>query len=330
MTKIRTAAVGLGVMGQNMIRNNLFKYPDDIELVAVCESNEDALRKFAEANPSVRTYNDYQQLLDKEQGIELLYIAVPPSKHHEVVLAAISKRIHVFCEKPLANSLEEAKEMLDAATGAGVLHAIHFMMPLFPSSVKLQRLLAEGAIGQVTSIDLILEFPQWPRAWQNNPWIASRREGGFILEVGIHWIHLIHKIFGPITHVRSNVNYPADANASEIEAEATLTLHNNVNIQLTGTTKAEKERVSMVIHGEQGVLALENWGDLFMGEAEGSLQPVPADEADNQLPVISHIIRKLKGEQSTIFDFNDGYRAQLVLEALRNPADGTISIDPNE
>ncbi|WP_308637130.1 Gfo/Idh/MocA family protein [Paenibacillus silvisoli] len=323
MTKIKTAAIGLGVMGQDMIRLNFSKYPDDMELVAVCESNENTLRAFADANPNVRTYTDYRQLLEEEK-LDLLYVAVPPSKHHEVVLAAIAKKIHVFCEKPLANSLEEAKSMLDAAVQAQVVHAVHFLMPLFAGSVKLQRLLAEGAIGQVTSIDLILQFPQWPRAWQKNPWIASRHEGGFLLEVGIHWIHLIQRLFGPIANVQSSVNYPADAAASEIDAQATLTLHNNVNIQLTGTTKADKERVSMVIHGDQGVIALENWSSLFMGETEASLQPVPVDDADNQLPVIGQIIRRLKGQQAAIFDFNDGYQAQAVLEALRNPSQSQL------
>ncbi|AZN39008.1 Gfo/Idh/MocA family protein [Paenibacillus albus] len=325
MNTIKTAAVGLGVMGQNMIHNNLYKYPDDIVLVAVCESNKNTLRAFAESNPDVRTYSDYRELLDNEK-VDLLYIAVPPSKHHEVVHAALRKQIHVFCEKPLANSLEEAKSMLDAAVQAEVLHAMHFMMPLFPGSLKLQKLVEEGAIGLVTSIDLILQFPQWPRAWQNNPWIASKHEGGFLLEVGIHWIHLIQTIFGPITHVQSNVSYPADAQASEVEAEATLTLHNGMKIHLTGTTRAEKERVSMVVHGDKGKLALENWSNLFMGEAEDALQAVPVQDADGQLPVIGHVIRRLRGQQSTIFDFNDGYRAQLILEALRNPVTGGVFI----
>ncbi|WP_336779413.1 Gfo/Idh/MocA family oxidoreductase [Paenibacillus illinoisensis] len=327
MTRLKMAVIGLGKMGLHMIQQaEQAELNGSIKLVAVCEAHDESLSNFADAHAEISAYSDYMQLLN-EHEIDLLYIAVPPKFHYPVVMEALKRKIHVFCEKPLANSTEEAREMLEAAEQAGVIHAIHFSMPHEPSVMKLQKLVEQRSIGAIRKIELILQFPQWPRAWQQNSWISSREQGGFILEVGIHWIHMIQHVFGPITEVSSEVEYPDNAEECEHEVQAVMKLEDGTRIQLNGMAHfAGKERVSMVVYGTEGTIALENWEELMMGPVGQPLAPVEVDESMGELPVIKHVIARIQGQPAKIYDFNDGYRAQLVLKALRNPEGNTIQI----
>jgi len=327
MNKLQMAVIGLGHMGRHMMHRLLPQYTDKIELVAICDSDEASLhREAAEAGIRPRLYSDYRQLLD-EVSLDLVYIAVPPSLHYDVARIAFEKGIHVFCEKPLANSLDEARSLVELAEQVSVLHAVHFSLPLESAVLKLQGLLEEQAIGRIQRMDLYLEFPQWPRAWQQNPWITSRHQGGYLLEVGIHWIQMIQQLFGPITHVKSEIEFPPDSNQCESRVQAVLRLHNDIEIHLSGTDQSEgEERVSLVVHGDEGTLALENWDNLYQSGKDTDLQPVPVNDAVSPLPILKQIIQILHGEPGQIYDFYDGYNAQVVLEALRKPGEGFTDV----
>ncbi|HBU84027.1 MAG TPA: gfo/Idh/MocA family oxidoreductase [Paenibacillus sp.] len=320
MTTIKMAVIGLGKMGLHMIHQaTQTELSGKVEIVAVCDSNEENLASLASSHPETKRYTDYKQLLDTH-AVDLLYIAVPPKYHYPVVMDALERKIHVFCEKPLANSVEEARAMLEAAEKAGVVHAIHFSMPHEPSVVKLQELIQQETIGEIRKIDLILQFPQWPRAWQQNAWITSREQGGFILEVGIHWIHMIQKVFGSIRVINSQVRFPPNTGECEHEVQAAMELEDGTQILLNGIAHfAGEERVSMVVYGTEGTIALENWDQLWSGRNGESLVPVKVEQSLSQLPVLKHVIARIQGQPAKIYDFNDGYHAQLVLEALRNP-----------
>ncbi|MGG3284417.1 Gfo/Idh/MocA family protein [Paenibacillus solani] len=329
MNKLTMAVIGLGHMGRHMIHRLLPQFADKIELFAVCDSDESSMqREVTEAGIRPQLYTDYRQLMD-EVSLDLVYIAVPPSLHYDVARIAFEKGIHVFCEKPLANSLTEARSLVELAEKANVLHAVHFSLPLDPSVLKIQRLLEEQAIGGIQRMDLYLEFPQWPRAWQQNPWITSRQQGGYLLEVGIHWIQMIQQVFGPITHVKSEVEFPTDSHQSESLVQAVLQLDSGIEIHLSGTDRREgEERVSLVVHGEEGTLALENWRNLYRSGKDADPQPVPVDDVVSPLPILKQIIQILNGESGIIYDFYDGYNAQVILEALRKPGEGFTDVRP--
>ncbi|MCM3131570.1 Gfo/Idh/MocA family oxidoreductase [Paenibacillus polysaccharolyticus] len=325
MTSLKMAVIGLGKMGLHMIHqaeNTQMDIP--VEITAVCDANEQSLQEFAATRPSVKTYRDYKQLLD-EQQIDLVYIAVPPKYHYPVVMDALDRRIHVFCEKPLANSLEEARKMVEAAEQAGVVHAVHFSMPHESAVLKLQEMVKQQAAGDIRKIDLILQFPQWPRSWQQNEWITSRDQGGFILEVGIHWIHMIQNVFGRLRVLNAQVTYPADQpDACEQEVQAVLEVQGGTRVHLQGISHfAGEERVSMVVYGTEGTIALENWEELMSGKIGQPMSSVEVLESSSELPVLKHVIARIQGKPGRIYTFHDGYEAQQVLEALRNSNSST-------
>ncbi|OWR31985.1 oxidoreductase [Saccharibacillus sp. O23] len=329
MGKIKLAVIGLGNMGRRMVHHLVPQYADRTELVAICDSREDVLRSESESlgrPDSLSLYTDYRRLLE-ETDADLVYIAVPPSMHYEAARLAFERGIHVFCEKPLANSLEEAEEMVKLAERADRLNIVHFSFPLEAPVLEFRRRIRQGDVGEISRINLYLEFPRWPRAWQQNDWISTRREGGYLLEVGIHWIQMIQQTFGRIAAVSSEIVFPADGGLCESTVQAVMVLESGQEIQISGTDRreSEDERVSLVVQGSGGTLALENWGHLFAGGPGEEPQPVAVAEQDEEnglggLPIFGQVLNLLEGRSGTAYDFRDGYEAQIVLEALRDPA----------
>jgi len=109
-------------------------------------------------------------------SLDLVYIATPPSTHREITKLVIEKGIHVLCEKPLANSIHEAKEMKDLAEQANVVHALHFGQNYLPALNKFHEMIMDGYIGDIKQINVNMDYSSWPPEYQQNDWIQPAVE----------------------------------------------------------------------------------------------------------------------------------------------------------
>ncbi len=320
MNKVKMGIIGLGVMGNRMIQAiSRFNLSEQLKVLAVCDVNETIASEFAAEHKVSLWTTDYMQLLDNVD-IDLVYVAAPPAYHHEIILKAIEHGKHVLCEKPLANSLEEAEEMLAAAKASGLVHAINFPLNYGAAINKFASLIKDGYIGEVRRIRLDMHFPHWPRAWQQNAWIASRKQGGFILEVGVHWIQAIQKIFGPITHVQSEVQFSSNPEECERSIIAKMEFADGTPITVDGISHiAGEEKIALIAYGTEGTLTIENWGELYGGKANQPLERISLEDVPVKPSLLENVVRAIRGQEAEIYDFTVGYDAQVILEALRQP-----------
>ena len=119
--KIKVAVIGLGAWGREII-NTLTRLrqaedPVDAEIVALCDNYPAAFKRIASAAPGAAQTPDYQTILDNKD-IKAVIIATPTFQHKEVALAALKAGKHVYCEAPLAGSIEDAREIALAAKAA--------------------------------------------------------------------------------------------------------------------------------------------------------------------------------------------------------------------
>lgn len=314
---IRAGVVGLGIVSSRIIEQ--FTNHPDFEVVAVCDVNDMLLHSYTDAHPHVQGFTDYRQLVQNNE-IDLVYVSTPPSFHADIVITALNAGKHVLCEKPLANSLEEAARMLDAAEKSGKVHALHFPLQYSDAVLEFERLYASGYIGDLRRVEVVMQFPQWPRPWQQNAWVGKRAEGGYTLEVGVHFIQSVQRIFGPISNITGTLTYPDDETACEISILATGTLAQvgagNVQVLFNGFSQAGgKERVELNAYGSKGVISLQNWGDLFVGSLGGALVSVRPPTSSPSL--MDHLANAIHGKEAVLCDFQVGYDAQKVLESFR-------------
>ena len=311
---IHIGIIGLGAIGQRLIKQ--FANHPEVKIVAVCDRLESLARETADTLGEIRVYTDYQQLIADEHT-DLIYVAVPPKFHHQIVMDVLKAKKHVLCEKPLANSLEEAKEMADAATEAGVIHAMNFPLNYDKAATKLAELLHQNYIGKLRRLQLTMHFPEWPRFWQKNDWVGGREQGGFVLEVGVHFIQQTLKLFGDIKNIHTRLELPIDSEKCETGILATAELEDGTPVLIEGLSQiAGKEYIGFTAYGTEGILSLENWGDLRGGKNGEALVTIQVQDVESQR-LMDELVKAINGEAAELYDFEVGYRAQKVLEALR-------------
>lgn len=122
------------------------------------------------------------------KDIDVVDVATPGYLHHPMVIAAVQAGKHVLCEKPLANGLAEAKEMLRAAEKTGVKHYVNFNYRRVPAIAFAKKLVAEGRIGDVYHYhgaylqDWIMD-PEFPLVWRLEKKYAG---SGALGDIGAH------------------------------------------------------------------------------------------------------------------------------------------------
>ncbi|WP_409303400.1 Gfo/Idh/MocA family protein [Peribacillus sp. SCS-155] len=311
---IKVGIIGLGAIGQRLIHQ--FNQHPSTQIAAVCDINQELAEKTAKTLGSIPFFMNHGEMLEKVQ-LDLVYVAVPPKYHHRVSTDVISKGIHILCEKPLANSLDEANIMLEQAQKADIVHAMNFPLNYSAGSNTFARLIKEHYVGTLRRLELVMRFPQWPRAWQQNEWVASKEQGGFVLEVGIHFIQQIQSIFGALSVRDRIIQFPEDPNASENSILATLYINEEVPFLIDGLSGiAGNEQIKLTAYGTEGTLSLVNWGLLEGGKLNEEVAPLQADQ-DLEESLIDHLVTAIQGKEATIIDFAAGYQAQGILEQLR-------------
>jgi predicted dehydrogenase len=311
---VHIGIIGLGAIGQRLIRQ--FSEHPQVNIVAVCDMQEPLVRKTADALGGVAGYTDYKQLIDHGQ-VDTVYVAVPPKYHYQIVMEVLKAKKHVLCEKPVANSLEEAAEMAEAAKEAGVVHAMNFPLNYGAAAVKFAEMVRQGYLGKLRRLQLTMHFPKWPRSWQENDWVGGREQGGFVLEVGVHFIQQTLKIFGEIQNIQARLELPADPKKCEMGIIATAELGDGTPVLIEGLSAiAGTEYIGFTAYGSEGTLSLDNWGQLRGGKLGEELRDIPFETATPK-KLIDELVKAVKGEDAEIYDFKVGYKAQEVLEQLR-------------
>jgi len=134
------------------------------------------------------------------KDIQVVDISTPGYLHHDMAIAAAQAGKHIICEKPLANSLEEAKEMLQAAEKAGVKHYVNFNYRRVPAVAFAKSLIEAGRIGDPYHYhgaylqDWIMD-PNFPLVWRLKKSIAG---SGVLGDLGTHIIDLGRFLIGDI------------------------------------------------------------------------------------------------------------------------------------
>ncbi|MCY9666489.1 Gfo/Idh/MocA family oxidoreductase [Paenibacillus alginolyticus] len=314
--RIGVGIIGLGGVGQKLLQTFL-QHPSS-EVWAVCDNNETLLSHTVSSINHVTGSTSYEDVIQND-NVDLVYIAVPPKYHFPIVMKAMESKKHILCEKPLANSVDEAEAMCRAATQANIVHAMNFPTFFRPSYREFSRRIQEGAIGNLRRIEITTHFPVWPRAWQQNAWIGSREQGGFVREVIPHFIQLILAQFGALHNVTSYVEYPEDPHACETGIIALMELENHIPVVVNGMSSAAPvEHVSLTAIGTQGTLSLANWNQLLFAARGESQQPIILEEKDHLHELVDFVLQSIIGRNATVIDFSTGLQVQRILEKLYN------------
>src|SRR5690606_4967647 len=147
--KLKVAIVGCGGIANGKHLPSLSKV-EQVELVAFCDIEVDRAEKAAAQYgvADAKVYENYKELLE-DASIDVVHVLTPNSSHAEISIAALEAGKHVMCEKPMAKTSEEARQMVEAAKRTGKKLTIGYNNRFRPDSLHLHNLCERGDLGEV-------------------------------------------------------------------------------------------------------------------------------------------------------------------------------------
>jgi predicted dehydrogenase len=200
--------IGIGMLGYAFMgkahTNGLKKIPYMMyppaavpKLVAIAGRTEDAVKTAAVRYGYEKYYTDWRAMIE-DDDVDVFDNTGPNNAHAEPSIAAAEAGKHVFCEKPLARTGEEAKAMLDAVQKAGVQHMVAFNYRFVPAMVVARNLIASGKLGKVYHIraqylqEWIMD-PEFEMVWRLRKEVAG---SGALGDLGSHIIDIARFLLG--------------------------------------------------------------------------------------------------------------------------------------
>jgi len=205
--KLRIGMVGYKFMGKahsNAYRALPMFFPAAIkpEMKAICGRDPEGVEQARAQFGWESTETDWRQLVARSD-IDLIDINAPSDAHKEIALAAAKAGKHLFCEKPLALTLADAREMLEVAEQAGVKHMVGFNYRFSPAVQLAKKLVEEGRLGEIYHFrgwflqDWIVD-PSFPLVWRLQKEIAGSGAHG---DLGAHIIDMARFLVGEFAEV---------------------------------------------------------------------------------------------------------------------------------
>jgi predicted dehydrogenase len=202
---LRVAMIGHGFMGAAHSVGwrqapRMFDLPAQTEMAVIVGRNPEAVAQAAEKWGWAESATDWRAVIARDD-IDIVDIVTPGSSHAEIAIAALEAGKHVLCEKPLANTVEEAEAMVEAAARAaesGVRSMVGFTYRRVPAVTLLRNLVAQGVVGTVQQVraayrqDWLVD-PAIPLAWR----LQKEHAGsGALGDIGAHIIDMTQFVTG--------------------------------------------------------------------------------------------------------------------------------------
>ena len=207
MAEIGVGLVGYKFMGRahsNAYRQvaHFFDVDPSPRMTAISGRNEAGVREAADSLGWESYETDYRRLIERDD-VGLVDVVTPGNTHRDIVLAALGAGKHVICEKPLANSLAEAEEMLAAAREAGTINTVCFNYRRAPAVQLAKKLIDEGRLGTIrhwraTYLQDFIMDPRFPLIWRLRKELAG---SGALGDIGAHSVDLAQFLLGGISEV---------------------------------------------------------------------------------------------------------------------------------
>lgn len=190
MERLNVAVIGAGTMGY--VHAMAYLRIDEARLVAICDLDPNKARSLADRTGAEKAYTDYKEAL--KESLDIVNICVPTMLHPRIAIDAAKSGTNVLCEKPVALSLEEADQMIEAAGKAGVKFMVAHVLRFMSEYRKVKEIADSREMGEVVSA-FGGRYGAAPRGWEN--WYSNPAySGGVIFDLQIHDLDFLNWLFG--------------------------------------------------------------------------------------------------------------------------------------
>lgn len=332
MAKIRVGVIGCGSIAQHRHLPE-YKSNKNVEIVAVCDINEERAQAVAEKY-GVKAYTNYEELVSSGL-VDVVSVCTPNYLHAPISIAALNAGLHVLCEKPMATSKQEAEEMIAAAKESGKKLMIGHNQRFVPSHQKARKLIESGEIGKIYSFRTAFGHGG-PEGWSvdgKESWFFQKEKAfvGAMGDLGVHKTDLLRFVLGEeITEVGSFVETNAKDYA-DVDDNAVCILKTEsgaIGTLAASWAYVSKEDNSTIIYGEKAILRLEDdpTNSLVVQYANGEvvkyeLGKIQSNDegGQNNSHVIEKFVESILQDQEPPVSGEEGMKSlEVILAALQS------------
>ena len=306
--QLRVGIVGCGGIANAHV--DAYQANGGVEIVAACDVNAAAAEALAQRTGAT-AYTDPQAML-AEARPDAVSLLTPPAARMPLVQTLCERGVHVFCEKPLADSVAVAEQMAQAADRSGVLLLVAVCHRFHEPVRRTRELIDSGTLGEVRMFRNRFGYP-WTMAEDR-----LRGRGGVLLDNGAHSADLFRFLVGEPTRVLARGDRTDDITllrdcACVLEATRAIGV-----IELNGTVPKSKSIIE--VYGTGGAAYIDYGGESVFVPADGGDAVVLTDPS---LPgphrftrEIAHFLACVRGQATPTIGAQEGIRDLQIIEAV--------------
>ncbi|MDD9268129.1 Gfo/Idh/MocA family protein [Paenibacillus sp. GCM10023248] len=337
MSKVKVAVIGAGSISEMHLRS--YQNNPDVELVAICDLNEERARTKAEKYGISRVFTDYRELL-QDAGIDAVSICTWNNSHAPISIAALEAGKNVLTEKPLCKTVEEALEVEKAVQRSGKTLQVGFVRRYASNTGIVKSFLDNGELGDI----YYAKASCIRRLGNPGGWFADveRSGGGPLIDVGVHVIDLCWYLMGrpKVKSVsgntykrlgnRANVknlafykaaDYDATHNTVEDMANALIRFENGASIlvDVSFTLHAKEDELTVKVYGDKGGAELEPQLAIVTEKYDTIMNLTPQinnlsfDFVAGFQQEINYFVEVCQGKKETLSPVQDGVEMMKIL-----------------
>jgi predicted dehydrogenase len=269
---IRTGIIGYGTGGR-VFHGPLLAADPRFAVTAVVTADPARQTRARTAHPGAAVVPTAEALFAHADQLDLVVVTTPPGSHHDLALSALDHGLAVVVDKPFVVRAEQGRELIAAAERRGLLLTVFHNRRYDGDFRTLQRLVDEGALGAVRSVESRFEWwkPGEPKAWKSDASPAAG--GGMLYDLGPHLIDQVVQLFGPVAGVSAELTRFRPGEGGDDEAFVSLVHASGVRSHLAMSSLAPLERPRFTVVGSTA--GFVKWGpDVQEAQLGAGLDPV--------------------------------------------------------
>jgi len=191
--KLRIGVVGLGRVATST-HIPVLNVLDGVDVTACAETNMDRVSRVKEFLNLRNIFSDYHEMYTS-QLVDAVYICTPPHTHYDSTISAFQNGLHVLCEKPMGQSLEEAIKMNSLAQEKNLILMPGFKYRFNRNLQQAAQIIRNGLLGTVIQIEATFMTPGPYISWDpKSEWYLNPEHGGIIYDIGAHIVELVNML----------------------------------------------------------------------------------------------------------------------------------------
>ena len=318
---LRVASIGMGwwsdVLADAMKRSNKFE-------IVSCYTRSDAKRQAFARKYGCAAAPSYEAIL-KDNGVEAIVNTTPNNVHRQTTCSAAQAGKHVFLDKPITNTVADARALTEACRKAGVVLALGYQRRKESHFRWIRKQIDDGVFGKLVNAEANISRDRLGQ-FEAGSWryTADGMPGGVMLQIGIHYTDVLEYLMGPVKAVQGSLAQLVLPGENPDIASLILEHENGARSTLNACYASASEYYLMNIYGKEATAYYDlHQGLRFLKRGTRTANPVPCAQNDTIVEELDEFAAAARGNGKPEMDGQKGTASLAVLLAgIRSAREG--------